>query len=183
MKPLTKEFLLNQGKCCKNNCKNCPWKRNKNMENKYYTPDTSDLRVGYEAEISHIDSDIWIPTKWRHNEEVLSTITNLLNYNRRIRTPFLTKEQIENEGWEFNYLGKNDWFKGNIPILPYNEIDYPFELWFKLNKYWLGFYKSIHKIVILEKSDKYSEGESILFKGTIPSINEFRYICKLLNIK
>jgi hypothetical protein len=24
-KPLSREFLLERGKCCKNSCKNCPW--------------------------------------------------------------------------------------------------------------------------------------------------------------
>ena len=27
-KPLSREFLLNRGYCCKNNCLNCPWKEN-----------------------------------------------------------------------------------------------------------------------------------------------------------
>ena len=154
------------------------------MENKYYTPTIEDIYSGYEYERKKYG-------KW----EKVTEFSNDYEYddnphyeimkdieNGNIRVPFLTKEQIEEEGWKFNYLGKNDWFKGNIPILPYNEVDYPFELWFKLDKYWLGFYKSIHKIVILEKSEEYPEGESVLFKGTIPSINEFRYISKLLGI-
>lgn len=32
MKPLTKEFLLARGKCCKNSCKNCPYKEEENFE-------------------------------------------------------------------------------------------------------------------------------------------------------
>jgi len=33
VEPLSREFLLQQKRCCKNLCKNCPYK-NKNMENK-----------------------------------------------------------------------------------------------------------------------------------------------------
>ena len=33
-KPLSREFLLNRGYCCKNNCLNCPWKEN-NMNKKF----------------------------------------------------------------------------------------------------------------------------------------------------
>jgi len=190
VEPLSREFLLQQKRCCKNSCVFCPYK-NKNMENKYYVPSREDFREGFEYEKLHCTystSDFTlISSQWI--KHVFDDFTSSENYlldeefqNNSIRVPFLTKEQIEEEGWKFNYLGKNDWFKGNIPILPYNEVDYPFELWFKLDKYWLGFYKSIHKIVILEKSEEYPEGESILFKGTIPSINEFRYISKLLGI-
>ena len=148
------------------------------MENKYYTPTIEDIYVGYEYK----EQDYKKQWEFKKARDIAWGDFATLIATQEIRVPFLTKEQIEEEGWKFNYLGKNDWFKGNIPILPYNEVDYPFELWFKLDKYWLGFYKSIHKIVILEKSEEYPEGESVLFKGTIPSINEFRYISKLLGI-
>lgn len=182
MKPLTREFLLSQGKCCKNNCKNCPWKRNKNMENKYYTPDTSDLRVGYEAEISHIDSDIWIPTKWRHNEEVLSTITNLLNYNRRIRTPFLTKEQIENEGWKFNEV---EIVKPNLMCYKKGTMhgdEVLYQIIYILSTKWILIYVGNYIIRTTLNNNEIITNNT-LFSGKCLSINEFRYICKLLNIK
>lgn len=73
--------------------------KNKELENKYFTPEIEDIHVGYEAEIAYLHEDNWTPTKWRHSEETLATISSLFNYNRRIRVPYLTKEQIESEGW------------------------------------------------------------------------------------
>jgi hypothetical protein len=32
--PLSREYLLKRGSCCNSNCMNCPYKTNKNMENK-----------------------------------------------------------------------------------------------------------------------------------------------------
>ena len=154
------------------------------MENKYHTPELEDLFIGYEIE-RYIAGSGDSYDNIILNKIELEWCLNCYNTNCQkgwLRTPYLTKEQIESEGWVFNYLGKDDWFKNSIPILPYNEIDYPFELWFKLDNYWLGFYKNIHKIVVLEKGEDYSGGQIIRFNGKCPSINEFRKIIKLLEI-
>lgn len=38
IKPLSKEYLINRGNCCKNNCQNCPYNfKNKNMNLTIYT--------------------------------------------------------------------------------------------------------------------------------------------------
>ena len=163
--------------------------RNKKMD-KYYTPELEDLFIGYELETltkscfkdEKSATGFICESRWVKNK-VNNLPLNAVNFeNKEIKTPYLTKEQIEAEGWLFNYLGKDDWFKGSVPLLPYNEIDYPFELWFKLDNYWLGFYKNIHKIVILEKGEDYPGGQIIRFNGKCPSINEFRKIIKLLEI-
>jgi hypothetical protein len=33
-KPLSREFLLKRGYCCNNGCKNCPYKKEKEMTNR-----------------------------------------------------------------------------------------------------------------------------------------------------
>jgi len=167
IKPLSREYLINRGSCCKNNCKNCPYKEKNNMKEKekYFTPDTEDIRLGYEAEIAYLHEDNWTPTKWRHEEEVLATISNLLNYNRRIRTPYLTKEQIEAEGLEYVKSYESDWdshrdvFKSRIYY-----ITYDFE----------------YKKLFVNQNDHFGIS---LYTGECKDINTFRYICKLLNIK
>lgn len=151
---------------------------------KYYTPELEDLFIGYECEwFGELGRKLVKSNKEWQKFKIISSNNISPTVIKNLRTPYLTKEQIESEGWIFNYLGKDDWFKGSIPILPYNEIYYPFELWFKLDNYWLGFYKNIHKIVILEKGEDYPEGQIIIFNGKCPSINEFRKIIKLLGIQ
>jgi hypothetical protein len=140
------------------------------MENKYYTPDIKDLRIGYELywikdPIKEITDDNLIhqildykklafilnpPLKWKGALE-----PNLMSY----LVPYLTKEQLEAEGWEF----KESYY-------------------FLVDKY----QKSKYLLFFIKESNTISlehESRQILFKGKCPSINEFRTICKLLNIK
>jgi hypothetical protein len=159
------------------------------MENKYYTPSIEEFRVGfiYEQVSINPQEDITVSDEFKYEQHTfpdpfVGYRLDRLNLNN-IRVKYLDKQDIESLGWEFNYLGKDDWFKGNIVVVPYNEIDYPFELWFKLDKYWLGFYNAIYKIVILEKGDDFLNGQTIRFSGNCPSINELKYIQKLLGIK
>jgi hypothetical protein len=35
-KPLSREFLLKRGFCCNNNCKNCPYKNQTDMQNQFF---------------------------------------------------------------------------------------------------------------------------------------------------
>ncbi len=78
-------------------------------DNDYFTPDIEDIRVGYECEICpHLGYDnTWIPTVGRCeqnsakdcNQDEL-TYDCLIDGYVGIRTPYLTREQIEAEGWE-----------------------------------------------------------------------------------
>jgi len=164
------------------------------MENnkEYYTPEIDELFVGYEYEvIMEGNPKTWV--KMIVNSPRLDYLLNVKNFANGsveysipecIRTKYLDKQDIEQQGWEFNLLGKDDWFKGQIhKDTPYEELHYPFELWFRLDKYWLGFYKAIHKIVILEKGD-FPNGQTIRFNGLCKSKNELSKLMKdYLNIK
>src|SRR6187431_2955175 len=70
---------------------------------KYFTPSIEDIRVGYECELLIFnwkkDKGEWIPTvleitNFDHESEAWALSLNI------IRVPYLTKEQIEAEGWE-----------------------------------------------------------------------------------
>lgn len=123
-------------------------------EQKYFTPSIEDIRVGYEAEIAYLHKDNWLSTKWRTKEETIAIITELLNYNRRIRVPYLSKEQIEAEGWYFTQqIGNTLFFKKK-----------DFELTFNNN------YININNF-----------GETDLgYWGQCKDVNTLRYITKLL---
>lgn len=136
----------------------------------YYTPNIEDFHVGYEYECLELrrdDSKIKDWVKWKllnsptEFKRILDKYFNSIPTD--IRVPYLTKEQIEREGWketsEYNYKKINS----NITMY-YGKDHY---LW-------------IMHPAITELGEEYKANS---FKGNCPSINEFRIICKLLNIK
>ena len=131
-------------------------------ESKYFTPEISDIHVGYEYEHLNSETNKWEKTKiinakmlsyfMYETNKIISTVT---------RVPYLTKEQIEAEGWEQRGKGNN----GGVTYGYYNKNDSNICTW-----------ENSTKIEIQE-----SEG-NILFHGECKDINTFRKIIKLLGI-
>ncbi len=79
------------------------------MENKYFIPDIEDLHIGYDCEIYNqyssklIKKVEWHPVKVNCSPEMSKYVGILqckkLIKTQHIRVPYLTKEQIEAEGW------------------------------------------------------------------------------------
>lgn len=167
------------------------------MENKYYTPEIGDLHIGYECEkrlsgefSEHVDIflkedattedydkawDKYYNTDAKNYVKHVLTfedfkLLNVLTIRGYIRTPILTKEQIEAEGWKFiknmsphyvvNKFTKRFWHEG---------IEYT------LIKHSLG--------ISITPEERKDISLSPSYEGTCPSINEFRTICKLLRLK
>ena len=151
------------------------------MENKYFTPDMEDFHIGYECEIS-------TPTIWKSGKfpEILELNSELDEFGKDslmkaahaiLRVPYITKEQIEAEGWELqNVLLKDD--DGN-------------------DMFSTGFVKSIDEYhwyeLVLQEDNKifiqykwYRNSVAQLcrtvYYGKCKDINTFRKICKLLEI-
>jgi hypothetical protein len=134
------------------------------MENKYFTPDIEDLCIGYECEINNTYG------KW---ESITITFTNsnsfyktdltevcLLVEDKYVRVPYLTKEQIEAEGWKFDYnLGDFDYYIKKVNDKEEYELEFC--------------YKERININIWKRT---------LYHGECKDINTFRKIIKLLNI-
>lgn len=149
------------------------------MENKYFTPDIEDMYIGYECEIFGQSSTKLIKKVDFHpvivglHQETskkvgINQIPNLIK-KEWIRVPYLTKEQIEDEGWKFKkQLCSDEFCKGWQIEFTKNEMKYNFS--FNQN-YSANFYtwNSI-------------EGTHTIFKGKCKDINTFRKICKLLEI-
>lgn len=145
------------------------------VENKYFTPDIEDIRVGYECEMKYRRDGEWekfvVKDTWfgRDGEgdlpDVYSAILPGLSIDRKpeekIRVPYLTKEQIEAEGWK--YEEKIDKFKHPI------EVD--IELYLDTKSRWIW--------LTIPNTDG---GKSNMYRGECKDINIFRYICKLLKI-
>ena len=152
----------------------CELYKEQNNENNYFIPEISDLRVEYECEvqeivsaISHCVDDI-IRTDLTYDENWVKVSIDYPVYLKlhhylellesgHLRTPYLTKEQIEAEGWEettsHSVFEKGEYQLGYL----WNSIDSP-QIWMKY----------IH---------------FIKYEGECKDINTFRWLCKLLKIK
>lgn len=124
--------------------------------NEFYTPDISDIRIGYECELYDDDDRDWTFIKVINQSDLL----NVTGLDLQLRVAYLTKEAIEAEGWTSDEEGTENFFiyKNNY-------------------RYYLFWYPVQNRV---EFGDEENE---IGFAGECKSINEFRYICYLLNIK
>lgn len=155
------------------------------MESKYFTPDIEDFHVGYECEIyDQSTSKLIKKVEWHTvkthlgNSEIGKNvaINQVLKYikQNKLRVPYLTKEQIEAEGWERLEFEREELYG------------------YKKANYFLVFNEKVKTInIILQDPSKESEiswglqtsPERFKFFCECKSINELRTICKLLNIK
>lgn len=147
------------------------------MENKYFTPDIEDLYVGYKLEIKGKHDDDWKPVVLG-KDAIWHQFTNLENLGKameQLRVPYLTKEQIEAEGWtSFVTEYKKD-------IVPEN-MTYTF---FREDRnYMLGWNFNTNKITLIIKDPSLVENyyTEPTFRGECKDINTFRKIIKLLGI-
>lgn len=157
---------------------------NWNMKNKYYTPSIEDIRVGYELEYHNSMSDMigdpkhnW--SRWEATILKKGNVKNFMEYGigRGVRVSYLTKEQIEAEGWKSANTGGVD--KGFIDgIFGCSKGNYMMGVDFKPEI-------PIAHIMIMDcaKEHWYKTPEHFRCIFPCPSINELRYISKLLNIK
>jgi len=138
--------------------------------NKYYVPDIEDIHIGYECELKLKENS---KTKWCkiiiEDGQDIEEIVRSYCYGipNDIRAPYLLKEQIEAEGWETEFNTSFD------SVLFYAQRGNLFKL----------IYNYDIKILDIWTNDSEDDRTVGLFRGECKSINEFRYICKLLNIK
>lgn len=151
-------------------------------EDKYFVPDIEDFHVGYECEVNWNRAyvDEFIPIKLKICDELDNGVRDCYNSNvedvliayddgyAEFRTPYLTKEQIEAEGWEV--IDDKNPAKFKHPVEVDVQVIYDFE-----NHYlWITIPAEIVKEKIKYRANKYA--------GYCKSINEFRYISKLLQL-
>lgn len=153
------------------------------MKNKYFTPDIENLCIGYELEMNwnRAYEEKWVPIKISiQNEEFAYTdeISNIVNAlddgMSEARVPYLTKEQIEAEGWTYKTKSTDLWFERKEIFL--REDGYHLEnikLQYGLHDYRL-------KISFVYVGD--SEESTNAYLGECKDINTFRKIIKLLEI-
>lgn len=125
----------------------------------YYTPSLDDLVEGYEFEIQVYDEDKdEYKDEWRKEKFDVCCGLGYDNYatfcEGHVRTQHLTPAQIEAEGWE------------QLAI----------KMYFRKGVYSLSDLGDGRYAIYNEAS------EDNLFYGRLPSINEFRKICKLIGV-
>lgn len=122
------------------------------MINKYFTPSIEDIRVGYECDMLNSEGN-WQSFKFGDHLYYEGFGVDM----EQLRVPYLTKEQIEAEGWKHEWLekGTHSWSKKELILTTFEDFSR-----IKIN---------------------YISGYQ-LFDGECKDINTFRYICRLLNI-
>lgn len=145
---------------------------------KYFQPDITDLRVGYECEVkwhTYGDGINWRSYIVKAGDSILTT--------DNVRVPYLTKEQIEAEGWKpledkSPFTGKP--FKWRKVIGEKETGIFNQDHIYTLEYYGQG---TNNLKIHLQWESSLNRFNGYIFCGTCKDINTFRYICKLLNIK
>lgn len=157
---------------------------------KYFMPLIEDIRVGYECECDTHSSLGWIKVMvadYHFKTKVPEgyTAISIFNISERLkqdglRVPYLTKEQIEKEGWILKsmYSNSNNFCFTKV----INERSW-LEVWYNKENKQL----EIVKVRVRTQNDDHKrkevEKEDVLFNGQARDLNEFRTICKLLNLQ
>lgn len=159
-----------------------------NQEDKYYTPTIEELHVGYCCEIKDWENN-WIPfllKEVRVRDNVYSSegfLSDLVEQGK-VRTLFLTKEQIEVEGWEYVEGVKTQIFKTFVGEYIEDDDCTGFE-------YKMYYIASTHRMSIDALTISYGKAQyscyegncDLIFRGEIKSINELKTLMKWLKIK
>lgn len=148
-------------------------------QSKYYYPAISELFVGYECEIGHnlLSGNPHWEKSVIEKEEIeteAGEYYELVNLKNTFRTAYLTKEQIEAEGWVYDgTYGEKQTYKIG-------------DMWENDGKGGFLNYDPINHILKITTTDKGFNQEgpnsSIKFKGECKSINEFRKIIQWIGI-
>ena len=115
----------------------------------YFVPEIEDIHVGYECELNQEGK--WYPLLFTGYE-----ITSFFKEKSELRVPYLTREQIETEGWKY-HSNSEAW---ECPIFRKGN----WMLFFNTNEIWIQL------------------GNQMKYDGPCKDINTFRKICQLLGI-
>ena len=85
------------------------------MMEEYFIPQIEDIRIGYECELlRNVNVLTLTPTNYPPEYKTFifkkNNIHLLHDLYPAIRTPYLSKEQIEAEGWKVGYLHNNGFY-------------------------------------------------------------------------
>jgi len=136
----------------------------------YFIPKIEDLKENYQFEYQEYDEELdifkdnWIKTNFDSREGLGHDLTYQFQ-SENVRCEFLTKEQIKAEGWKeiFNRhdgFGKYSYFQKGTTHITFQEKEH---------------------LIEIHNDEDYDEHKT-WYNGKCRCINEFRTICKLLEI-
>ena len=135
---------------------------------KYFTPDISDIRVGYECETRQAD-------KWKFYRVPYNDCLSDYIDMEGVRVPYLTKEQIEAEGWVHTGGQLQSESRQDFEIIksPHGHLE-------------LSYTQYNNNLTINQRNHvRDNSGNYVLnsiFRGKCKDINTFRWICKLIGV-
>ena len=149
------------------------------MENKYFTPGIADIYVSYELEWkSQIIKQDWEITVC--DIDLISIIYDEYEhadieepFNQQFRVPYLTKEQIEAEGWELIQI-----YPKGACIFQKGTKEEGYELTCDFTEHRVHF----TELYFCGLDDEYTRTKLTWRSLECKDINTFRKICKLLEI-
>lgn len=159
------------------------------IDNQYYIPKIEDIRVGYECEVKvpttdAFEHDTWKSfilenrsSKWGGDCSELDEVINKIRLGQT-RTPYLTKKQIEAEGWESLDLSKGFAYRNGVPDYRAGFRKGNFFLTLDTRKPHVEIWAA--DVTLIDWLPEFPE--SFRVNIPCPSINEFRQISKLLGI-
>ncbi|ACU61316.1 hypothetical protein [Chitinophaga pinensis] len=80
-------------------------------EQKYYTPEFEDIRIGMDCELFDVFKKSWILYEGIISVTIITSILQKGKLTKHVRVPYLTKEQIEAEGWVLKQPGTQSYFR------------------------------------------------------------------------
>lgn len=150
------------------------------MESAYFTPEIEEIHIGYECEInSKFESRGFEWTKLSLIGNSIKAIIEDPEKIKRIRVPYLTKEQIDAEGWKYHQTIPDSIFSKSY-VEYYKDIE-----WFKvvISISETSHYLTIEKVFQnVQAGNGLQEFRNTMYNGECKDINTFRKICKLLRI-
>lgn len=129
--------------------------------NEYFIPEIEDIRVGYRCEIK--DETIWVPTILKEEDLVYFAAFNDYRKTGELKTAYLTRNQIEAEGWIY---------KAMFYLMDKNN-----------NDEYLDSYNKGNQSIIYHRGNRILaiyNNESLVFKGYCSDINIFIFLTNLL---
>jgi hypothetical protein len=150
------------------------------MENKYFTPDIEDICIGYEYEqlVTPLSESLsksepeWMKCKFP-DPFTIDRILLLYERKEQLRVPYLTKEQIEAEGWELIQI-----YPKGACIFQKGTKEEGCELTCDFTEHRVHF----TKLYFYGLDDKYTRTKLTWRSLECKDINTFRKIIKLLGI-
>lgn len=140
-----------------------------NTENKYYTAESDDIKLGATLHILSDDQNIWVKHEFSESSNFTYIIHKL--WNKKIQVKYLDQSDIESLGWKFTGKSIDTWFtmEGSFDMGSWTA--------YKAILHY-GFHDQRLTIDVDDSGDTYT-----LFCGKCNNINELKKLMKQIGIK